>query len=202
LKAYDPQIVASEWTSLEIVKVAVAAATPIAVVLLGLYVRKVTQRLEDAQWSKRRVIERRVELYNRMGPLFNDLYCCVMKRGDFRKITPPVAVKRKRELDRQFHINRYLFSEQFATAYESFISTYFIENEHVGSVARLRVDRTTQKSERAPSWDDQWDALILRPHEKPPTPKEFTDAYDRLMTTFADEASGRSDTHQSGKKSL
>lgn len=79
-------VIATGWSSLEIVKLAVAACTP----------------FERAQWTNQKLIERRIAVFDEMAPLLNDLFCFFRFVGDFRAITPPEAVSRKRSLDRGF----------------------------------------------------------------------------------------------------
>src|SRR5438874_772192 len=61
-------VLASEWNALEVAKLVVAILTPTAVALLGLYVRSAGRRIEDAQWSSRRVLDWRLDLYKAMAP--------------------------------------------------------------------------------------------------------------------------------------
>src|SRR5690349_11712266 len=57
---------ATAWSSLEVAKLAAAVATPVAVVLLGIFVNNRIKRLEDAQWTRRTLIERRMKIYDGM----------------------------------------------------------------------------------------------------------------------------------------
>ena len=82
------------WNSLEVVKLVVAAATPVLVLLLGVVVSRAARRLEEAQWANRTLIERRLELYDEMAERLNDLYCFFGLFGNFREVEPPVAVRR------------------------------------------------------------------------------------------------------------
>jgi hypothetical protein len=182
------QLAASVWSSLEVVKLVVAALTPLAVGLLGLYIKRVGQRIEDNQWSGRKLVEKRLELYDDMAPDLNDLYCCFVLVGDFRAITPPDAIALKRKLDKTFHINRHLFDPEFENRYKAFMELCFITNESVGSTARLRADLDVQRDERGPShWDTAWEPMLLSPGETGPGRREIIDAYNGLMHTFADE---------------
>jgi hypothetical protein len=177
---------ASAWNSLEVAKLLVGVATPLAVVLLGLYVRSAASRIEDAQWANRKVVERKLEVFDAMAPKLNDLYCFFFLVGDFRAITPEDAVRLKRELDREFHLSRFLFGRPFTSAYDSFMAACFVTDEHVASKARPRAGRAAQKAERAPVWDPRWDEVLADPEDVTPLPTVGA-AYERLMALFADE---------------
>jgi hypothetical protein len=118
-------LIAAEWTSLEIAKLAVSVVTPLLLVGIGFVINRGVQRIENVEWGNRKLIERRISLYDEMAPKLNDLYCFFACVGAFREIDPPTALKRKRELDRSFHVNRFLFSPDLAAKYGSFMDAGF-----------------------------------------------------------------------------
>ena len=83
------------WNSLEIFKLIISGATFIIVFFLGLWIRRFTKQIEHAQWSNQKVIEWRLEVYDVIVPLANDLFfskfrklegayarwCCRNKKG-------------------------------------------------------------------------------------------------------------------------
>src|SRR4051812_43380233 len=116
----DHEMAAAEWSSLEVAKLIVTASIPLVVVLLGLVVSRAARRVEDAQWANRKVIERRLDLYDEMATALNDLYCFFALVGTFREVDPPKAVARKRQLDKTFHVNEYLMGPEFGERYAAF----------------------------------------------------------------------------------
>jgi len=181
-------VLASEWNSLEVAKLLVAVLTPVAVVLLGLYVRSVSRRIEDAQWSSRRVLDWRLDLYKTMAPKLNDLYCFFMLVGDFREVKPTDALARKRALDKDFHVNRFLFSDEFGLYYYEFMAASFATWQGFGVAARLRSSLASQQSERS-EWDATWDQMFT-PEADSSTQEEFEQRYETLMRRFAAEVGG------------
>jgi hypothetical protein len=107
----------SPWNSLEIVKIILAFLTPLLLLGLGIVINRAARRVEDAQWANRKLVEQRLDVYRRLALGFNDLYCFVMVLG----VTPPKAIDLKRKLDKEFHINKFLFSNTFARAYHRFM---------------------------------------------------------------------------------
>ena len=66
-----------------------SAITPVVVALLGYAITRAVRRLEDAHWAGRKLIERRLDLYDEMAPLLNDPSCFFLLVGNYRAITPP-----------------------------------------------------------------------------------------------------------------
>src|SRR5918996_534018 len=140
-------LVATNWSSLEITKLVVSALTPILLFVLGYMVTKASRRVEEAQrdaarrveeaqrdaarrfeeaqWASRKLIESRLALFEEMAPKLNDLFSCFMLVGQFREVTPPEALSRKRELDRIFHSHAPLFSPEFRTDIRTSLTSAF-----------------------------------------------------------------------------
>lgn len=180
--------IAAEWTSLEIVKLVVAAATPLLVFALGVIVTRAARRLEDAQWAGRKLIERRLELYDEMAPLLNDLLCFFTLRGHFRDIAPRGALETKRKADQLFFVSRHLMEEGFGTYYLAFIDACFKHYAGTGRDALLRASVEQQRLERgAAAWDDTWTELYVVDPAEVTQPPDLTAAYEALMRSFSDQ---------------
>jgi hypothetical protein len=177
---------ASAWNSLEVAKLVVAVLTPILLLVLGLLVGRASRRLEDQQWSKRRLIERRIEIYDRMAPWLNDLYCFFMLVGHFVDIDPPTAIDRKRDLDKTFFVNRYLFESKFADRYFAFIDACFKDFAEVAKSAELRARVEPQKRERGSTWKDEWTEFFAPPEDATST-DVIAARYEELMNVFSSE---------------
>ena len=54
---------ASQWNSLQVATLAVAAVTPLTVAAVGYYFARASQRLEHVQWANQTVITRRLEIF-------------------------------------------------------------------------------------------------------------------------------------------
>lgn len=172
------------WNSLEIAKLVVGICTPLLLLGLGVVINRAAKRIEHAQWTNQKVIERRLAVYDKMAPLLNDIFCFFRFRGDFRSFEPKDIVDKKREVDRDFHINKPLFGERFHRDYRVFMKVYFKEFDRAGEDAKLRTTPEAQEYERG-SWDPGWTAS-LAPQEAS-TQGDLQAAYDRLMATFAAE---------------
>jgi hypothetical protein len=178
---------ASGWTSLELAKLAVSVLTPLLLVVLGVVVSRAARRVEQAQWASRRLIERRIELYDQLAPLLNDLFCFFTFVGSFKAIDPPRVVDLKRELDKIFYVNRYLFGESFCKAYEDFMSLCFMTYYGAGQDAKLRAafDRQREMRGNPAEWKADWAGLFTG--ESRSSEELIKEGYELLMTSFARE---------------
>jgi hypothetical protein len=186
----------SPWNSLEVVKILIAFLTPLLLLGLGFVINRAGRRVEDAQWANRKLVEQRLEIYKEMAPKLNDLYCFFMVRGDFRNIDPPKALSLKRELDKSYHINRFLFSADFSWLYERFMVLAFETFTGVGRSARLRVDPETQRGEMGLIlWKDEWEAMFSPVPERR-TRDAIAAAHDEFLWRFAEELGVRSENER------
>lgn len=172
------------WTSLEIAKLVVAALVPVAVVVLGGQIARAARRLDQAQWTGRKLVELRLELYAAMAAPLNDLLVFFRTVGHYRDITPPEALKRKRMLDKEFYRSEYLMSEEFARRYHAFMDACFLTYTGLARPAQLRASRKRQRAER-PDWEDAWDDLLIADTMTPTGLAELGRHYDALMLAFS-----------------
>jgi hypothetical protein len=183
-------LAASQWTSLEVVKVVLATLTPLVLFGLGIVVTRTARRIEDLQWANRTIVERRLEIYSELAPMLNDIFCFFMMVGDFHATSPPEVIQKKREADRTFFVNAPLFSRKFQERYTDFINTCFLQFSGIGRPALLRSSAAMQRAERNRQWDDQWDSLFSNRDESSSV-EEVARAYDALMDAFALEVGVR-----------
>ncbi|AOI72385.1 hypothetical protein WI73_13125 [Burkholderia ubonensis] len=126
------------WNSLEIVKLVLGVLTPLSVACLGWLVARRLKRLELVQWTNQKLIEKRLALYDAVAPLLNQLLCFYTWIGHWKDISPDDVIRAKRELDRTFHIYRYLFGDDVYDAYHTYIHALFETHTGAGQDARIR----------------------------------------------------------------
>ncbi len=147
---------------LELAKLIVSALTPLAVVVLGVRINHRLKELEQKQWRNRKLIEKRIDIYDEISPELNDLFCYFMWVGEWQNRTPVEIVSTKRRLDRKVHIYRFLLLPEFFEAYEKFMGVVFSTYNGAGEEARLRTNIAGHDGDRRASphftWLDEWDA--------------------------------------------
>jgi hypothetical protein len=174
------------WNSLEVAKLIVAALAPVSIVMLGFFVNRRIKDLERIEWSNRKAIEKRLELFDRLAPEINRLYCYLNWIGDWQEMTPADVVALKRRLDKGFFVYRYLIGEDVFHAFQSFMELAFRTYVAAGQNALIRSTLASPLGDRRKSrhfeWRDEWDGAF--DVENVPDPQAVHDAYVRLMLTF------------------
>lgn len=126
------------WNTLEIVKLVIGVLTPLSVTGFGWFISHRLKRLELVQWTNQKLIEKRLALYDTVAPQLNQLLCFYTWIGHWKDISPDDVIRAKRELDRTFHIYRYLFDDDVYAAYHAYIHMLFETHTGAGQDARIR----------------------------------------------------------------
>lgn len=166
------------WTSLEVAKLAVSVLLPLAVLFLGIWVRRFTERLERRGRLSQIEVEWRLSVFKQLAPRLNDLFCYFTYVGAWREMTPMDAVAAKRECDRIVHTNRFLWSPAFTAAYAAFTAGAFVEAGGRGQPLRLRANRDRHRENDI--WRDAWQGLFVDPKDRV-TRADFTRLYDAVL---------------------
>jgi hypothetical protein len=139
---------ASQWNSLQVATLAIAAVTPLTVAAVGYYFARASQRLEHVQWANQTVITRRLEIFGQVAPWLNQLVCFATFVGRWKEIQPLEAIGLKRKLDETMYANRLLFSDALFDAYREFMAALFAMYATVGADAHLRAPIDSQWGDR------------------------------------------------------
>lgn len=171
-------------STLEIVKVVISASIPVAIFGAGALLAREARAYEANQWIQRKHYETRLERWQEIAPLLNDLLCFFMLFGHFREVTPPEAIKRKRQLDRAVYANQHIFGESFLTAYTSFMSLGFMTYVGAGRDALIRAPVALQSLERGSTWKPSWKEFFVDEQEVVPSRDDVAAAYNALLKTY------------------
>jgi len=171
------------WDSLEIVKLIVSILTPIIVGYIAYRLAKIGNDMEKKQWSGRMIIEKRLEFYDQVVPDLNDLYCYYNRFGNWKELTPPEMVQKKRKLDKKFHVYSHIFKEDILLEYKIFIQNCFITYTGWGNDAKLRMN--IDKRTDLPNWKIEWNELFVS--EEQVNEKFFNMSYSHLMDVIKRE---------------
>ncbi len=145
----------TNWT-LEILKLAAQALTPIVVGFIGWKVSKRLKEMEQAQWGNRKLTEKRIEIYETISPLLNRLYCYFVFVGDWQTHSPKEIIQTKRCLDHEVHVNKFLLEPEVFSAYMSFMDALFDTYTGVGKDARLKTAIVSPHGDRRSSPSFEW----------------------------------------------
>lgn len=192
----------ASWNSLEIVKLIVSLLVPIAVVFLGLIVARTTKRIEAAQWLNQKLVEKRILFVEAVTPVLNDLYCYYRWIGNWKELSPPDVLQRKRQLDRLFHTNRPFLASTAMQSYDAFSRVLFQTYSAPGKDALLRTAINSHDGNRASAyaggWDPKWDGMFAAEADLAKR-SDISAHYDELIRHLAAEVGVHAEAAPDGK---
>lgn len=110
---------------LEVAKLAVSALTPLTVALVGYWISRSIKNVEESQWHGRKLVEKRLDLFDQLAPDLNRTFCFITWVGDWKDTSPVEMILAKRRLDKLVHIYRGILGEEFFTSYDTYMGTIF-----------------------------------------------------------------------------
>lgn len=150
------------WTSLEITRFIVSLITPLLVGVITYIIAKAAIKIERKKSLDSQLIKYRLEIYQQVAPLINDLYCFFRFLGNWKELTPETIITHKRKCDKIIFVNRSIFSDDLFNAYQVFSKLYFEMWTGIGEDAKIRVDKELFLEHWAsnPSYKSEWIDLI------------------------------------------
>lgn len=137
--------------------------TPIAVTYVGYLVSR-TMAEQSRKWSENdRLIGKRVDIYEKMAPLLNHIFCYVHDVGDYKETTPQNIVADKRECDRLIHTYQAIWPDDTLASYKDFIEGCFATYQGVGTPAKIRTrkeHKVVAAQNHYGKWEDGWEIFI------------------------------------------
>jgi len=167
---------------LEILKLIVSASVPAVLAYFGWHINRQIKSIEQAQWQNRKIIEKRIEIYDQLAPKFNSILCFCVWVGDWKEITPDQMINLKRSTDKSMNVYKHLFSDDLFFAYNDFIHTVFRTFTRAGEDAKIRADISgaygNRKTDCRYSWKNEWNKLF----DAAPLPQreEISSKYETL----------------------
>jgi len=159
--------------------------TPIAVLLLGILVHRMTSRLESRQTLNQKLVEARLDVFSRLSPAVNQTYCYFMRIGVWKDLSPAAVIKLKRDADGIMFPFFPLFNETTYRAYADLYELLFRTYSGKGQDARLLLDASDYNVEGV-HWEEEWEPLFEKPQvTEEKRRRDVHDRYVALMRAFA-----------------
>lgn len=175
------------WNTLQIPIILVALIAPLVIVFLIIRQNRVIKHLKEKQQNDQRIIEKRIEVYGRIGSKLNDIVSFFLYTGNWKELSPVDMIQLKRELDKEITINTPVFSDDLSKNYNGFIHLCFVSfsgwehEEKIKSLYELRKEQNTE-------WDEEWTAYFDTNNVVEGV--RLKESYDTLMKYFQKELSG------------
>lgn len=148
-----------KWSSLEIVKITISALTPIIVALLGFKITKMFKKYDKAQWTNQKVLEKRLQIYDEVVFMLNDILCFHCYIGNWKELSPIKIIEHKRQLDKKLNVYAPLFTEDLIVNYNAFIHECFELFTGWGNDAKIK-SSYKRRIEFNAEWSDDWNNLF------------------------------------------
>ncbi len=148
-----------QWNSLEVARISVSLLTPIVVVTVGFLFNKRLKGFERNQWTNQRIVDKRLEIYDKLVPLLNEILCFHCYIGNWKEIPPTNAIQYKRTLDKYMSIYKPLFDTDVWSAYNKFIHVCFEASTEWGNDATIR-SSYSRRAEHCGGWSAEWNGLF------------------------------------------
>lgn len=149
------QLTDSIREGLEIAVLAIAILASLALVLLSVRYRRNIKTLKKTHAEDQKIFEKRTEIYERMGPKLNDLFCFYCYNGNWKEIIPTRVMDLKKELDKEINTYAPFFSDEVGKKYQAFVQLCFVAHagwEHEEKIKSLY----DLRKEHMEAWTDDW----------------------------------------------
>jgi len=182
----ETQLADQIWESLKIVIILIAALAPLVIAFLAIRFNRIKKRLVKQYETNQITLEKRIEIYDRIGPKLNDILSFFCYTGNWKELSPVDIMELKRELDKDINTNTPLFSDDLSKSYNSFMQLCFVaftgweHNEKIKSNYALR-------QEHNPEWSDAW--IPFFDTNNVVEGIKIKERYDDLMVAFKKELS-------------
>ena len=182
------------WTKVEKATFAVNVLSLIVSTFLTIGLFFYGNRIATSQWANQKLVEKRIDLYDKFMPLLNDILCYHMLYGNFKELSPIEIIERKRQLDRLFYTQRDFFSENFQREYKNFMDLTFQPFSGMYYDAKIKSDSTVHKEgyikyhgeirKDTIQWNNEWNVNFT--NDKPGN-SEIEKSYYQLMKLLSND---------------
>ena len=139
-----PQLTEQVWDNLKTAVIIIAVLGPVIIIFLTIRINRMKKHLISQYQSNQKLIEKRIEIFDQIGPKLNDMFSFFSYTGNWKELTPVDILRLKRELDMEINIKTALFSDELITKYTSFMTLCFVshsgweDEERIKSLYELR----------------------------------------------------------------
>lgn len=181
MNASEPQLFGQIWDSLKILITAIAIIAPLVLVFLLMRIRRMKENMAGQHQTNQKLLEKRVEVYEQMGPRLNDLLCFFSYTGNWQELTPMNIMDIKRELDKYMSSHTALLSDELIAGYNGFMQVCFVAFSGWEQEEKIK-SQYVLRQEQQPKWDDSWIPFFDTKNVLEGTVVKAR--YDELMTCF------------------
>jgi len=159
--------------------------------LLAIVVAWVVIAFDRRKTVNQELIRKRIQVYDEMAPMLNDIVCFFLYVGDFKSLPPATLIAHERNLDRKMHLYRPIFSTALESRYDAFMMSCFaVYAGGIGKPALIKADYVRVARVWGKDWKPEWNGDFVPP-DAASKRGEVGRRYDALMDQFARELGAR-----------
>jgi hypothetical protein len=140
---------------LDIIRLIVETLTPVIVLVFGIKIDKVIKKHESTLLTNQKILEKRLEIYDKVIFMINDIFCFHCYIGNWKELSPPVIIEHKRKLDKIMHSYAPLFKDKLLKDYNNFMEEYYMTFAGWGEDAKIR-SLYIKRKKVYKNWEDTW----------------------------------------------
>ncbi len=146
---------------MEFAKLIISLLTPLSIALVGYLVQRALAEQSRSWKFQDRLIDKRIEVYEKIAEDLNRIYCFVMDVGTFKGETPETIIVAKRNVDKYMYIYQAIWSEDTFKAFKEYQESAFVTHQGgAGEDALIRsklFEKKAARENRDQSWTASWD---------------------------------------------
>ncbi|ADL55524.1 hypothetical protein [Gallionella capsiferriformans] len=146
---------------------------PIITAILGIWILRITKKIEHSQWRNQKLIEKRIAVWDEVAPKINDIFCYCTRVGNWKNQSPKDVIGWKREVDKNIHTYRPYFSPAFFNRFMELMDVCFATYQGHGVDAKIKTPLSEHESAHN-NWEQEWGNYF---YETPSSTKEIRAKY-------------------------
>jgi hypothetical protein len=143
----------------EIIKLLIEIIISIIVLILGFKIDKMLKKYENRLWTNQKILEKRLQIYDDVIFMLNDIYCFHCYIGNWKELSPITIIEYKRKLDKIINSYAPLFTERLVERYNSFINEHYKTFTGWGNDATIK-SLYRRRQEYNTTWESDWSSLF------------------------------------------
>ena len=172
------------WNTLKLPVTMVAIIAPLVIVVLIVRYNRIIKRLKEAQQTNQKIIEKRTEVFGRVGPQLHEILSFFLYTGNWKKLAPIDMLDLKSKLDKDITINAPLFSDDLLATYQDFMQLCFISYSGWEQEEKIK-SQYILRQEKSVGWDSEW--IDYFDTNNVVEGIKLKESYDKLMECFQKE---------------
>jgi hypothetical protein len=143
----------------DIIKLLLEIITPVVVLFLGIKVNRILKKQENIFWTNQKILEKRIEIYDNVIFMLNDIYCFHCYIGNWKELSPVEIIEDKRKLDKIMNSYAPLFKNELLDDYNAFIEECFTTFSGWGNDAQIK-SLYAKREKYNKTWEKTWSKMF------------------------------------------